>query len=294
MAQHQKKRKATGNGGGTGRPSPSLPSPTEVVVCIPTTGRAFDVDIGLLLSALYEHNFTGSGWKFDSEITNNVTYIEAARNVLVHRFKKRHPNADWLFFIDSDTIPHPDFMQLLLKLRPELHIVCGWYPVPCAAKGLPPITTSVYVEMPAKIEGGVPTWRPLRVDELLGATTEKGETPELLRVDGAATGCMLIHRKVLEDPRMLCGETDEQGIEAIFDWPRKDNGLGLRSDDLDFCMRAKKNGYNIYVDPAVRFGHKKLTNLADVFDWMVQAFEAGFKAAGGEESATADSIIVQS
>ena len=81
---------------------------------------------------------------------------------------------------------------------------------------------------------------PLEINESDGFDPE-----DPIPVDGVGMGLCLIKRQVLED----------LGADANKGWPFAEvDGYG---EDLTFCIRAQEKGYQAYVIPAARAGHRK-------------------------------------
>lgn len=72
--------------------------------------------------------------------------------------------------------------------------------------------------------------------------------------DASGTGGLLIHRRVLADPRMSIGKDTDKG-SAIFRDLRDDSGDRILGHDLDFTWRAKKLGYRLLCVPGTLYGH---------------------------------------
>jgi hypothetical protein len=131
---------------------------------------------------------------------------------------------EWLFFLDDDTIPPPDAILRLMAHRQP--IVSGLY-----YRRNSPICPVMLRDVP----GGGRQW-----------ITEY-KVPDLMPVDFVGSGCMLIHRTVLEKvPR------------PWFDWrvDRYDLPENQRmSEDFSFCFEARKCGYQILVDTSIQCKH---------------------------------------
>lgn len=237
----------------------------HVVVAIPTMKRRVTDTIMDFMLGLWELNARADcPWHFSQIRTNNKTYIEAARNILVEMFLAM-PTADRLFFIDSDTYPSKESIQLLqVKDAP---IISGLYPIlkASATQGSPPITTSVYRRARKPRTDGIIHFTPLQFEELDGKPHE---------VDALATGNMIVERRVFEDPRMIAGK-DEDGTRAFFRWPRTPSGQTIHSDDMDFCIRAQEAGYRIVAHTGVIWGHEKPMDTKWVMEQLCIAYLSG-------------------
>jgi len=89
----------------------------------------------------------------------------------------------------------------------------------------------------------------------------------LFEVDAAATGCLLVHRRVLERIRDNAPENVGPDWAWFLDGP-----VGGRwvSEDLMFSERIKANGFPIWCDSGVLLQHRKSVLLGErQFDWLV-------------------------
>ena len=244
----------------------------HIVVAIPTMQEQVSCGIMDFMLGLWELNAKPEcPWYFDMIRTNGKVFIEAARNILVELFLAM-PTADRLFFIDSDTDPCPESLRMLMVK--DAPIIAGLYPIvkASAAAGSPPITTSVYRQNEKPRADGVTTFKPLFFDELDGKPHE---------VDALATGNMIVKREVFENPAMIAGR-DFDGTRAFFLWPRTPSGQTIYSDDIDFCMRAKKAGYKVVAHTGVIWGHHKRLNLK----WMMEQLVIAYMSGAAEEAKT--------
>jgi hypothetical protein len=78
---------------------------------------------------------------------------------------------------------------------------------------------------------------------------------QLFKADYTGMGFLLVKRGVFESfsypwfhPRLL-------------KWKNHPNWAEFPYDDVEFCMRARENGYDIFIDPGVRLGHEKIKIL---------------------------------
>ena len=120
--------------------------------------------------------------------------------------------------------------------------------------------------------------------------------------DAAGTGMMIISRRVLEDPRMkfprewiaMTGKKRtlrDCDPDGWFKNRHKPNGAYETTEDIDFCYRAKKLGYRLFVDYGVKSGHIKQTDVLDIAKYSVEAYENGFRDA--LESADGENRLIE-
>lgn len=152
---------------------------------------------------------------------------------------------DYLFFFDDDVLPHKNPFDLLDL---ELPVVGGVYP----GRDLKGLHFHVY-----KFGEGMPS--PIK---LLSYPSESREG--LQQVDSVATGCMAIHRSVLEKIG-----------PAPFLELMNDNGECMTSDDISFCWRCKENDIPVYAHWDHICSHFKFVDLLHMMDLIVKASQTG-------------------
>lgn len=140
--------------------------------------------------------------------------VDVAREKIVIEAKKR--NAEYIFWVDSDTIPPKNALKDLLSCNKD--IVSGIY----AFKYMDSDDAVVM-----RINGD--HYENITVTELL-----QGE--RIKEIDACGFGCILTKTDVFREQNF------------IYDT--------RRGEDTYFCEKAKVNGYKIYVDNRVGCGHK--------------------------------------
>ena len=248
--------------GGTGPRTRS--SKIRIAVGMPTLKWACTSGIAdLMLTLGYMTYSAKSPYAFDSIMSSgssNFSYpADYQRNMIAKKFLEG--KCDWLWFIDSDILPPANVLELL-KLLPEADVIAGIYPLMSRPPD-PPVCWTCYdiVDTPT---GGSFRLRDITRDH------------EIVRdAGGAATGMMLIHRRVLEDPRMwLAPEADPIGIFKLNFEP---NGRPMNTEDMAFCKNLHKNGYKLIVHTGVRCGHVKVEDVTNVQEAMDLSFTIGYK-----------------
>ncbi len=174
-----------------------------------------------------------NGWgflagKYEARSGANVS---KARNDLVARFLQT--DGEWALFLDSDMVPPADVM---LRLLAAAHHV----------------DTKVVGGLCVTIDDGpIPTIYQHDPD---GVTVVRLDYPDdtLLQVAATGAACLLVHRKVLE-------AVAEAHPDEAFPWFKETEPLKgyWVSEDLEFCLRAGRAGYSIYVDTTTPIGHVK-------------------------------------
>lgn len=215
--------------------------------------------------------------------------VEYARNCIVHTFLEQ-TTADYLWFIDNDVVPSKTSLRIF---EADADIVTGrcfiWRH---DDDGKPQLYINSF-ELAPTPEGEVflQPLKPLdRHDVIKDA-------------QAAGTACLLIKRRVFEDPRMRLDPawTDIYGTEhhleedrgkpsyapPFFRSLRKPNGQVYIGEDIDFTRRACALGYTMKVHLAASFGHRKVIDLDGVALLYAQWLESNGDRTAAAEAAEA-------
>lgn len=224
----------------------------KIMVGIPTLSGKIPVE---LVNGIHEA-MARTGYSIFLHFERGATPVDVARNRICYQFLKT--DCDVLWMIDDDTLT-PENIADLFSTEADIlaPIVIGAHPVEQGAIGL---FNVAYL----KNERG--DWRTINW-EVRGSG--------VIDVDAVGTGCILIKRRVLEDPRMklpggyvnIYGEEkvlDENDPPALFKITRKPNGEWTCGEDLGFCDRAQKLGYSIKLHTEVVCGHLKEIDLKTI------------------------------
>jgi FkbM family methyltransferase len=168
-----------------------------------------------------------------------------ARNTAVHDFLTEYPDAQWLFWLDTDMGFPPDVLELLLAAadpveRPIVGALC-FSQQEIESDGMGGRRTQ-----PTPV---IYDW--ITVEEQSGYAV-RWDYPRDAVTQCHATGsaCIVIHRSVLE--RMLT-EFGPKWYDRI---PNPSTAQ-LFSEDLSFCVRAGALDIPVYVDTRVKTTHLK-------------------------------------
>jgi hypothetical protein len=82
----------------------------------------------------------------------------------------------------------------------------------------------------------------------------KYDKDSIFQVDAAGTGCLLIHRSVLE--AIQADADPHQGKDWCWFWDGPINGEWI-GEDLQFCRRVRSLGFPIYVHTGAILPHSK-------------------------------------
>lgn len=183
----------------------------------------------------------------------NESLIHKTRNLLTHSFLKS--DCTHLLFIDSDIGFKPD--QIIKMMKAEGDVVCGIYP----KKNI----RWDFVEAAVKDGVPVPELHKHAV-EYLFIPEDADADSELIEVQRAATGMMLISRKVfeelsdkvpsfvLEDNLENVFQVNEEIKEYFFTSIDEQTKVYLH-EDFNFCKLWIKNGGKIHAASWVELNH---------------------------------------
>jgi len=153
--------------------------------------------------------------------------VASVRNEIVRKFLKT--DCEILLMVDDDVVPHRDVLamsqyvrhSLIVTPEPRYDIVGAPYmllrqPIAMVA------TPCVFLRGP----GGGYKFIP-KTFTLTG----------VVECDAMGTGCMMIARRVVEDPRCM---PFSLGVDP--------DGVMVMTEDMIFCLRAKEAGYTLAAD----------------------------------------------
>ena len=164
---------------------------------------------------------------------SGCSIITKARNKLVRNFMESDCT-DFLF-VDADVVINTDAVTRLLALSSDKDVVAGSYPRRSKdAK----FFLDFYLDEDGQLEF---------------------DDHGLMRVESVSTGFMLIRRHVIEHmiekhPEWeYKGDGDGETEHALFDFMIL-NGQYI-GEDYAFCLRARAEGFKIYLDPMISLPH---------------------------------------
>ena len=148
---------------------------------------------------------------------------------------------DYLMWIDSDMVFKPeDFFKLIDH---DKDIVSGMYKMSDDVN---------YATVETMDEEFFEQWMYYQFMQDKDIEAKKGQ---LFKVDYQGMGWMLVRKNVFEKmkypwfhPRLLKWKNHPEWAEFPF-------------DDVEFCMRAREEGFDVWVDPKIRIGHEKVKIL---------------------------------
>jgi hypothetical protein len=183
------------------------------------------------------------------------TVIERARNNLAMRFLKT--GTEWSFWLDSDVFPPFGNPEIFLTFTGAQKLPVQYamhHAIPRLMQHNQPLVGGVYG---ARAKGGClitqTDMHPRNPsDQRIGEAIRAGKSAGGLQpVEWVAAGLMLVHRIVYEkimeaDPVKLAPGEDYPFFDRLGDW---------RGEDQCFCVRARRVGFQPYLDTEVRAGH---------------------------------------
>jgi len=230
--------------------------PGRVLLAFPSTGH--DISTRFLRSYVefdvWDRERSVAVWEsmgapeapnpLDLRLLHNYVAIEAtanlakARNRLVVEFLDNNPEAEWLWFCDTDMVFEPDTMHRLVARAIQMDLkVLGALCVIVTADG--PVPT-MFIDDDDSVTRVLLDWEPDQVVE----------------VAATGSGCLLVHREVLEKMRADAGGSDNSwfGFDVVNAANGKEWALG---EDVSFCLRARASGFTVNVDTTCHVGHHK-------------------------------------
>lgn len=220
----------------------------SVFFAIPTFTGLLDYKCTGALMAAVGH-LTERGISSRTWFMPNLQFVDVARNFQVTAFLQDCPECTHLFFIDDD-VGFPPEKVVEFVLRDE-DIVAGVYPM---RKDGPQ-------EYPVMLN-----FDDYSIVHKLG----------LLKAQRVPMGFCCIRRNVIEK---LAAEGDtyvfahrDELLKTVFNvFQRGPIDGEYHGEDVLFCMKAIRAGFNIWVDPDIQFTHRGYKHWAGTFRNAVQA-----------------------
>lgn len=235
---------------------------TQIMFAVPAADGSVNAWIAHFVAFLKDITYhPQSQWVFDPQFVMNARPVHFARNRIVGEFLKSQNDVLWM--MDADMTPDTSAISVL---DVDADIVCGrtlYWKDANNDDGRPPaLLLSAHKQV---FEDQGRRWENL---------TDVGHWGEVRDIDACGTACLVIKRRVLEDPRMLLADTwnDPDGkpfpmkpeAPPYFRMYYAPNGELMRGEDIDFTSRAKKLGYTVKYHSGARLGHIKPVDLAHV------------------------------
>jgi hypothetical protein len=179
------------------------------------------------------------------QMVQGLGLLARTRNIIVKNFLDQS-NADWLLMVDSDQTLPVDVFDLLIDTahKDDRPIVAG-------------LVFAAFYENEALRP--VPAIYHLSAD---GQMLPIDDYPKnaIFEIDGAGTGCLLVHRSVLQAMREKA--SPNQGTDWCWFFDGALDGRWF-SEDLLFCRKATALGFPIFANSSAILGHHKQFWLDD-------------------------------
>lgn len=193
----------------------------NITVGLATGGTVRSETVSSLVGALDVLKGKGIGVYLSLQIGG---YVAHNRNELVREARNTH--SSHLMFIDADMIFQPSAIQRLLDHDKD--IIGANY----NARGIPgqPIISTLKLVNP-------------ETDPSKGKIVQTEFSAQLFKVFAVATGFMLVKMSVfdkMEDPWFVAYE---------------DPGGQHHTEDVEFCDKAGKAGFDVWCSPTIQIGH---------------------------------------
>jgi len=206
-----------------------------VCIAIPHDGN-IDAQLTLDLVSLMRERRP----RLDSlQMVQGLGLLARTRNIIVKNFLDQS-NADWLLMVDSDQTLPVDVFDLLIETahKDDRPIVAGL------------VFAAFYED---NLLRPVPAIYNLSAD---GQMLPIDDYPKnaIFEIDGAGTGCLLVHRTVLQAMRE--NASPNQGSDWCWFFDGALDGRWF-SEDLLFCRKATALGFHIFANSSAILAHHK-------------------------------------
>lgn len=151
--------------------------------------------------------------------------------------------ADYMMWFDSDMVFAPDTLERMMKVldeHKEIDILSGLY-----FRRSSPFTPVAFDKLELTEDNGCDF-------------EDMKEVPQELReIAGCGFGCVLMRTDCLFDIAGKYGAT----------WF---SPMGNVGEDCSFCIRARNEGYKIYIDPSIKLGHMGYAAVTESFYQIIK------------------------
>lgn len=161
-------------------------------------------------------------------IKNERNYGFSGGNNSALRYVLRGKNSDFCMFLNNDTVVDKDFLSLLIDGA-------------VSDRGIGIIGPKIYYYRDTDkvwFSGGKIIWPLGRFYHVEGSRNKVNREDAIRDVDYVTGCCLLVKREVIEKIGLL------------------DPAYFLYYEDVDFCLRARRNGYRITYQPRAKIWHK--------------------------------------
>lgn len=214
----------------------------KLFVATPTTGTVVDSQVHALreIEETYRDKIE---FVYPAQCIRRV-FHDYARNKLAEEFLAS--DCDIMWFLDSDITP-PKYVLDLITVHGDKWKVGG-------------LTYPVFMRPPGSdiLEVVYTAYRYNPSTGNLGLAPVPKTGTDML--DGLATGCLFIHREVLEKLK-----------RPYFEFRYREEDREIKEgEDLGFCRKVSALGYKFFVDFGLMCRHQKNVDLLDVNNYAIQ------------------------
>ena len=202
---------------------------TKILIGIPCGELFYKSFVGSLIASLLRLRD-----KFKlSVIMVGSCYVHRNRNHILTDAVER--DVDYLLFVDTDSVWMPEDIIRLVNL--DKPVACGWY------LSRRPLCGESYTPV-------------LLHRESKGYRLIKDIPEKPFTCDATGAGFMLLKKGVVHKMHSIGQPFDmilgsEMGLEKTI-------YTKLIGEDMSFCYRLQKAGYEIWIDPSVKIGHANI------------------------------------
>lgn len=177
------------------------------------------------------------------EIYVGRIFHDHARNKMSEQFMES--GCDVMWFLDSDVVPNESVLDLITEHYDKWDLAGAPYPV--------------WMSVPGKVSQQVifTVYKKDATGKMQAAAVPQSGTEF---VDGIATGCIFVKRKVLE-------ALEAPYFEFKYDPITRDI---VEGEDLGFCRKASDKGFKFFVDYALVCHHFKKVSLLEVNNYALE------------------------
>jgi len=213
----------------------------HILIAVPSLNYSVSPAIAHLFAMAQRQNSEQTRFIYSCTTVEGVHGHDYVRNTIA-RLVLEKDDIDRVWMIDDDIVPNPAVFGLV---EIDTDII---------APLMPTLKWSL-TEDNFHFNVAYAAGRYRDMDDRTSSMDFDIKSGSVVDVHMVGTGCTLIRRRVLEDPGMHYAEKDEEGVPAIFKYHRNVNGSYRSGEDEDFCIRAKKLGYDIKLHTGIEVGH---------------------------------------
>lgn len=200
----------------------------KILICTPNYVKVLDSFVSWMFTENYAYWKCKFGYDNVHWEVRSRQFVHFARNAMAD--KAMEQGYDYVFFVDDDAVIPNTILERFIAHDKDV-MIAPYY------MRRPPYFCGVLRCVSGNLDT-VADYKNLRQEEL-----DKGG---LIEVDGGGTHCMLVKTDVFRKVKESSVRDDQQ----LFCLPPMGG-----TEDMYFCLRARKLGFKIYVDADVEVGH---------------------------------------